>query len=79
MQFGTISLAVELSHAICLSGNFDAARDEYTYDINEADEESFTTDFLTDEAINSIRNRNPAHPFCMVLSIPDPHGPNTVS
>lgn len=42
-----------------------------------ADEKSFTTDFLTDRAIRFMQN-NQERPFCCVLSIPDPHGPNIV-
>lgn len=48
-----------------------------SYDVGNADNESYTTDFLTDRAI-SIIDRDKAKPFCLMLSIPDPHGPNTV-
>jgi arylsulfatase A-like enzyme len=48
-----------------------------TYAVDGADEKSFTTDFLTDRTIDFLR-RNTARPFCWMLSIPDPHGPNTV-
>lgn len=48
-----------------------------TYALNGADAKTFTTDFLTDRAVEFIR-ANRAQPFCYVLSIPDPHGPNTV-
>jgi arylsulfatase A-like enzyme len=53
------------------------ARGEPTYAVAGADAKTFTTDFLTDRAIEFIR-LNRAQPFCYVLSIPDPHGPNTV-
>lgn len=45
--------------------------------LQDADEESFTTDFLTTKAIDFIDAHRDA-PFCYVLSIPDPHTPNTV-
>ena len=45
--------------------------------LSNADEKSFTTDFLTDRALRFIEN-NKSQPFCCVLSIPDPHGPNIV-
>jgi len=48
-----------------------------TYSVEGADEQSFTTDFLVDRAVEFIA----AHqndPFCYVVSIPDPHGPDTV-
>lgn len=48
-----------------------------SYALDGADEKSFTTDFLTDRTIDFIR-RNTTQPFCYMLSIPDPHGPNTV-
>lgn len=42
-----------------------------------SDENSFTTDFLTSRALEIIdRDKNQA--FCMMLSLPDPHGPNMV-
>lgn len=45
--------------------------------LNGADENSFTTDFLTDKTIRFIMD-NKDKPFCCLLSIPDPHGPNIV-
>ncbi len=47
------------------------------YDLNGADEKSFTTDFLTDRAIRFV-NKNASVPFCLYLSYPDPHGPDLV-
>ena len=52
--------------------------DKYIYDINKADEQSFATDFLTDKTIALIREVDGEKPFCMMLSLPDPHGPNSV-
>ncbi|WP_196065133.1 sulfatase-like hydrolase/transferase [Bacteroides cellulosilyticus] len=45
--------------------------------LSNADEQSFTTDFLTDKAIDFMR-REREGAFCCFLSIPDPHGPNMV-
>jgi len=41
------------------------------------DEKTFTTDWLTDKAIEFI-DRHKNVPFCYMLAIPDPHGPDTV-
>jgi len=48
-----------------------------TYSVAGADEKSFTTDFLADKAVEFIRAHKD-EPFCYMLSIPDPHGPNSV-
>lgn len=53
------------------------AKGEPDYKVDGADNKSFTTDFLADRAIDFIR-KNKGKPFCYVVSIPDPHGPNTV-
>ena len=53
------------------------ARGTPTYALNGADAKTFTTDFLADRAVEFIR-ANRDKPFCYMLSIPDPHGPNTV-
>lgn len=47
------------------------------YNLNGADEKTFTTDWLCDKAIEFIE-KNAEQPFCYMVSIPDPHGPNTV-
>jgi len=47
------------------------------YSVDGADEKSFTTDFLTDKTIGFIK-RNASKRFCCMISIPDPHGPDTV-
>jgi len=47
------------------------------YDLAGADEESFTTDFLTDRSIDFIK-KNKDKPFSLYLSLPDPHGPDIV-
>tara|TARA_R110002096_G_scaffold163992_3_gene331633 strand:+ start:3133 stop:4602 length:1470 start_codon:yes stop_codon:yes gene_type:complete len=53
------------------------AKGNPTYSVRGADETSFATDFLTDRTIEFI-DRHQAEPFCHMLSIPDPHGPDTV-
>ena len=48
-----------------------------TYGVETANEKSFTTDWLVNKAIEFIESRK-REPFCYMVSIPDPHGPNTV-
>jgi uncharacterized sulfatase len=43
----------------------------------KANEATFTTDFLVDRALEII-DRDKANPFCVMISIPDPHGPDQV-
>ena len=52
-------------------------RDKPTYDLDDADENTFSTDWLANKAIDFIET-NAEKPFCYYLSLPDPHGPNTV-
>ncbi len=40
-------------------------------------EKTFMTDFLADRAVNFIKE-NKGKPFCYMISIPDPHDPNSV-
>lgn len=47
------------------------------YDLDGADKATFSTDWLTDRAIDFI-DAAKTQPFCLMLSLPDPHGPNTV-
>lgn len=53
------------------------AKGNPSYEVDNADEKSFTTDFLCDRAIEFME-ANKQNPFCCMISIPDPHGPNTV-
>jgi arylsulfatase A-like enzyme len=53
------------------------AKGDLTYDLAGADAKSFTTDFLADKTVDFIQAHKGA-PFCLMLSIPDPHDPNTV-
>ncbi|WP_419189649.1 sulfatase [Stieleria marina] len=48
-----------------------------SYGVDQADAKTFSTDFLTDRAIEFI-SQDDATPFLTVISYPDPHGPNTV-
>ena len=47
------------------------------YGVGDADEKTFTTDFLIDRTIDFV-DANKDKPFCYMVSIPDPHGPDTV-
>lgn len=47
------------------------------YDLDGADEKSYTTDFLTNRAIEFM-DKNRDQSFSLYLSIPDPHGPDVV-
>ncbi|MCO8122335.1 sulfatase [Stieleria sp. TO1_6] len=51
---------------------------EPTYDVGDADEKTFATDWLTDRAIDYITDPVQTKPFFTVVSYPDPHGPNSV-
>lgn len=53
------------------------AKGEPSYDLNGADEKSFSTDWMTDRTIDFIE-KNKDHPFSVYLSFPDPHGPDAV-
>lgn len=48
-----------------------------TYALNNADAQTFSTDWLCDRAIDFIGDHQ-NRPFCYMISLPDPHGPNTV-
>jgi len=48
-----------------------------TYSVAGADKRSFTTDWLADKTVEFIQAHKD-EPFCYMVSIPDPHGPNTV-
>lgn len=50
---------------------------EPNYDLADADDKTFSTDWLADRAMEFIRE-HADEPFCFHLSLPDPHGPNTV-
>ncbi len=48
-----------------------------SYTCAGATKKNFTTDVLADWTIDFIR-KNKANPFCYMVAIPDPHGPNSV-
>jgi len=48
-----------------------------TYDVKGADAKSFTTDWLADKTVQFISDHK-GESFCYMVSIPDPHGPDTV-
>jgi hypothetical protein len=48
-----------------------------SYTVAGADDKSFTTDFLADRTVEFLAAHK-EHPFCYMVSIPDPHGPDTV-
>lgn len=48
-----------------------------SYNVDGADETTFATDWLCNKTIDFI-GENENRPFCYMLSLPDPHGPNTV-
>jgi len=47
------------------------------FNVSKSTPEDFTTDFLTSRTLE-ILERDKDKPFCHMLSIPDPHGPNSV-
>ncbi|HUT13946.1 MAG TPA: sulfatase [Thermoguttaceae bacterium] len=47
------------------------------YNVAGADEQSFTTDFLAQKTVEFI-DAHKEGPFCYMVSLPDPHGPDTV-
>lgn len=49
-----------------------------SYGLQNADKKTFSTDWLTDRAIEFITDTAAAKPFFTVVSYPDPHGPNSV-
>ena len=53
------------------------AQGQPTYSVEGADEKSFTTDFLADKTADFI-DAHKDEPFCFMVSLPDPHGPNAV-
>ena len=67
-------LAVTASGPVVGSKNKKGQAD---YGLVGVDERSYATDWLTDRAIEFVVD-NRDQPFCYVLSLPDPHGPNKV-
>lgn len=46
-------------------------------DVSKTTDQTFTTDYLTNKLL-AILERDKEGPFCAMLSLPDPHTPNTV-
>ncbi len=57
--------------------SFDPKKGYFSYSIRGANRQTFSTDFLTDRTLE-ILERDKKKPFCVMLSLPDPHGPNSV-
>lgn len=53
------------------------AKGQPTYGVDGADETSFSTDWLCQKA-QAFIEANKDQSFCYMVSLPDPHGPNTV-
>jgi len=53
------------------------AKGKPSYRLDGADEETFSTDWLCNKVIDFI-HANKEGPFCYMVALPDPHGPNTV-
>ena len=48
-----------------------------SYSVEGATRKTFTTDFLIDRTVEFIEKKRDT-PFCYMVSLPDPHGPDTV-
>lgn len=60
-----------------LLGKVDLEKESQQINVREIDPKQFTTDYLTEKTLEIIaRDKN--KPFCVMLSIPDPHDPNIV-
>jgi len=53
------------------------AQGQPNYGLDGADEKTFSTDWLCDRTVDFIQ-ADSTQPFCYMVSLPDPHGPNTV-
>ncbi|QVY66597.1 sulfatase-like hydrolase/transferase [Polaribacter sp. Q13] len=58
-------------------GKYDPKTQKQTLSVKKVTEENFTTDYLTTKTLE-ILERDKNKPFCIMVSIPDPHTPNTV-
>ncbi len=57
--------------------NLSDDNDRQMVNVATTTDENYTTDFLTNRALEIIE-RDKNQPFCLFLSIPDPHDPNSV-
>lgn len=60
-----------------LLGRYNEEKQSQHVNIKELTDENFTTDFLISRALD-ILEREKDKPFCIMISLPDPHGPNSV-
>ena len=60
-----------------LLGKYNEERQSQNVNLKEQPAENFTTDFLVNKTLE-ILERDKDKPFCIMVSIPDPHGPNSV-
>ncbi len=60
-----------------LYGKYDPETQRQYVNLKEIGKENFTTDYLVTKTLE-ILERDKNGPFCLMLSIPDPHTPNTV-
>ncbi|MFY0652869.1 MAG: sulfatase [Cyclobacteriaceae bacterium] len=60
-----------------LMGEFNPKTQNAKLNVLTTDDQSFTTDYLTNKALE-ILDRDKEQPFCMMISLPDPHTPNLV-
>jgi len=87
MGYDSCRYMFEMWHGKTVSDGVDKAKMEPLHWIGEdkmtmtldlarsiGDEDTYTTDFLCDRAIDFVREPR-AKPFCLFLSIPDPHNP----
>ena len=51
---------------------------EPSYELDDADERTFATDFLTERALVEFIGQKEDRPFFLMLSFPYPHGPKSV-
>tara|TARA_B100000809_G_scaffold237914_1_gene258225 strand:+ start:16190 stop:17659 length:1470 start_codon:yes stop_codon:yes gene_type:complete len=58
-------------------GKFNPKKNKYQFDATTATEKTFATDFLFNRSLEIIE-RDKEKPFCLMLSIPDPHGGDKV-
>lgn len=74
---GHWKLLEDTAEGLAIIGDYNPVTGRYQFDISHATEENFSTDFLTTRVLEIIE-RDKDGPFCIMLSIPDPHGPNHV-
>lgn len=74
---GHWKILVETAEGPEVAGSYNQKTGRYHFNMEESTDKSFTTDFLVDRGLEIIE-RDKGQPFCLMLSLPDPHGPNRV-